>query len=63
VSNICSLERVCEKYLFDPYMKMFLGLMHKLLTNFQFVPIFFSPCKLAFYLNATVLFDYLMPFS
>ena len=25
--------------------------------------IFFTPCKLIFYLNATVLFDYLMRFS
>lgn len=42
---------------------MLLELMHKMLTNWEFVPIFFTPCKLIFYLNATVLFDYLMRFS
>lgn len=39
-------------------------MMHKLSANFEFVPtFFFTPCKLIFYLNATVLFDYLMHFS
>lgn len=35
----------------------------RMLTNCKFVLIFFTPYKLIFYLNATVLFDYLMSFS
>ena len=59
-----SLERVCGKYLFDPVMKKIARLDAQICwRTASSSHIFFTPCKLIFYLNATVLFDYLMRFS
>ena len=45
-------------------MKSLLDLMDKIVGELRVRRnIFFTPCKLIFYLNATVLFDYLMRFS